>query len=417
MNIVNNGYIVDNLTNSVLCEARKEVYNNPLSFFDIEELRQIFNSQIVIPVFRLYMLDESENVVRDISMDFISGDLSCTYQSGKRRTLNASLINYNKKYTPSIKNTSIYLGAKFRLDTGVLINGTIYWFQQGVFLLQDPSQTSNDSNQVIQFNLHDKFSLYDGTISGTTYLKTIVPQGVPMKQAFTTIITSECGAGKPFDIKPLIFNSKYQNELTPKTIRQETGTNLGEILVDYAGTICSDVYYNTQGNMVVEDNVNTFLNANFPIAWRVCDGDRILYDKSMTYNWSKLRNKIIVKGAIVNGYQFTGQGSNINPMSVFNINGKYGLRAEVINDGNLYSDNLCEEKALYTLVERQRGVKSLSLTMGYMPFIDVNQSFLVSLDDFDLSNANFVVDSFNLSCSSNPTMSVNLTNIGEVVFR
>lgn len=417
MNIIKNGYIVDNLNNTVIDKAKHEVHQNAFGKFSLDDLTKIFNQWIITPVFRLFLLDDDERIIKDISPDFISGDLSCTYQSGKRRTLNISLLNGHGQYTPHGRNYSIYLGCKFRLDAGVLIDDTIYWFQQGIFLLQDPMQSSNDSDQVVTFNLHDKFSLFDGTVSGTTYLKTILPVDVPMRQAFINIISANAGNGKPFDCKPLIFNSQYTDVKTQKTIRQDFGSNLGDILIDCANTISSDVYYNVYGNMVVESNVNQFLNGNFPMIFRLSDGDKIVRDHSLNYNWSKLRNKIIVKGAIVNGYQFSGSAENNSILSPFNVkNRKISLRAETISDSKLYSDSLCKEKAMYTLIERQRGVKTLNLSTGYLPFIDVNQSFAVTFADLQLDNETFIIDSFNMSISSEPSMSVNLSNIGEVVF-
>ena len=130
----------------------------------------------------------------------------------------------------------------------------------------------------------------------------------------------------------------------------------------------------------------------------------------------KLRNQIIVKGAITNGYQFSGSAENTNAMSPFYIKGRCGIRGEVITDSNLYSDTLCVEKAMYTLVERQRGVMSLNINTGYIPFVDVNKSVLCNFDDFHLSNQNYVIDSYNMTISQDPSMSFSLTNIGEIIF-
>ncbi len=416
MNIAKNGYIVDNYYNSIIDIAENELYGNAFSQFSLLEQMKIINSDIVIPVFRLFLLDDFENIISDISQDFVNGDLSVTYQSGTRRTLNITLLNGHDKYSPHGSNSIIYLGCKFRLDAGIFIDKTIYWFQQGVFLLQDPSQSANDSEQTVSFNLYDKFSLFDGTVNGSSNLKIILPQGVIMKQAFQNILSTDRGNGISLDFKPIIFNSKYIMQETYKTIKQDFNANVGDILLECANTICSDVYYNVYGNLTVENNIIEFLNANLPIILRLNDGDKILRNKSITYNWSKLRNQIIVKGAITNGYQFSGSAENINPISPYYSKGKVGLRAEVITDSNLYSDDLCIEKAMYTLIERQRGVKSLTLSLGYVPFLNVNKSVLCSFEDLHLNNENFVIDSYSMSISSDPAISLNLTNVGEVIF-
>ena len=416
MNIERNGYVVNNLSNIIIARAERETAYGFNSELSLVQQMSLYNSNIIIPVFRLYLLDDYENILKDISNDFLKGSLSCTYQSGKRRTLNITLLNREGLYSPHGSNSLIYLGCRFKLETGIFYNKTIYWFPQGIFLLQDPQQSSNDSEQTVSFNLHDKFSLFDGTIGGNSTLKTIVPQGVPMKQAFVNIITSDRGDGVPYDIKPIIFNSEYILQETYKTIKQDFNANIGDVLIDCANTISSDIYYNKDGNMTVESNVNKFLAANFPIALRIKDGDKIVRNKNLTYNWSKLRNKIVVKGAITNGYQFTGTAENTNRSSPYNIYTKYGIRPEVITDSKLYSDKLCLEKAMYSLVEKQRGVKSLNLSLGYIPSIDVNQSVLCNFDELNLQDENFVIDSFSMNISSDSTVSVSLTNIGEVIF-
>ena len=416
MNIVKNGYIVNNLSNTIIAKAEREVANGFEAELSLAQQMSLYNSDIIIPVFQLYLLDDYENILRDISRDFLSGSLSCTYQSGKRRTLNVTLLNREGLYSPHGNNSLIYLGSRFKLETGIFYNKTIYWFSQGIFLLQDPQQSSNNNEQTVSFNLHDKFSLFDGTIGGNSTLKTIIPQGVPMKQAFVNIITSDRGDGVSFDTKPIIFNSQYISQTTYKTIKQDFNANIGDAIIDCGNTISSDVYYNVNGNMTVESNVNNFLNGNFPVALRVKDGDKIVRNKSLTYNWSKLRNKIVVKGAITNGYQFTATAENKNKMSPYNIFTKYGVRPEVVSDNKLYSDKLCLEKAMYLLIEKQRGVKSLTLSLGYVPSINVNQSILCSFDELSLQDENFVIDSFSMNISSDPAVSVNLTNVGEVMF-
>ena len=418
MNIAKNGYIVDNSNNAVLANAEHEFYVNAFSKFTLDEICNIFNNYALIPVFRLYLLDDNENIIKDISQDMMSGELSRTYQTGKRCALTAHMVNGHGKYTPHSKNYDIYLGCKFRLDAGILIKKDIYWFQQGIFVLQNMSFSSNDSEQMVDLSLHDKFSLFDGTIRGTSALKTIVPVGVPMKQAFINICGLDNGTGNPFDKKPIIFNTEYATQNTYKTIKTDFNSNYGSILIDCANTISSDVYYNNYGNMVIKSNVNEFLQQNFPVVFRINDGDRILYNKNMSYNWDKLRNRIIVKGAITNGYQFTATADNTNLFSLYNVNNKrYGVRAEVVSDNKLYSDTLCMERAMYTLVERQRGVKTLNLSVGYIPFLDVNQSILITLSDYDLTNANYVIDSISISISNTPSVSLQLSNIGDVVFR
>lgn len=415
MNILKNGHVVDNLSWSQIGDVHREVYPNDSAFLSYEQIMKYLKGAIVVPVVRLLLLDEDENIVRDISEDFISGSLSCTYQTGQRRSMSVSLINKDGKYNPEPLNGLIWTNTKFRLDMGILLNDTIYWKQQGVFVLKDPSYAYENSNMTVSLSLCDKFGMFDGTVFGRTSLKTIIPVGVPIMQAMNTITTMDKGNGRPWDKKPIIFDTKYKTENTYYTIRQDAGQNMGENLTKMAATISCDVFYNVYGNLVVSSNNNKFLNANFPLVWRFKDGDKDLYTINETYNWSKMRNKVVVKGAVLNGYQFTATIKNENLRSPFCIQYN-GEVPEYESQEKLYSDMLCQERAIYDLINFSRGVKSLSLSCGYNPFIDVNQSFIISNSVAGLNNENFVIDTMSIDCGSGYKTSITATNIYDVCF-
>lgn len=418
MNILRNKCVTNNISSSTPMTMEHE-YTTADFFrtFSIVDIHGIFNSDIIEPIFRLYLLDDDENIQCDISADFISGNLQRTYQSGTRATLSVSLINSDSKYTKPNSVTYLYFGKKFRLDVGIVLGKSIYWFQQGIFVMQEPTFKSDDSEQTISFSLSDKFALFSGTVNGSMALKTILPVGVPMKQAFINILTLDKGNGQPYDKKPVVFNTSQADTETQKTVKLDFNSNIGDALLECAKTISSDVYYDVYGNMTVESNVKEFLNNNSPVIFRIDEEDKTLVDSSVTYNWSKLRNKIIVKGAIVNGYQFSATAENTNVLSPFSANNSFvGTRAEVITNNKLYSDILCKEQAMYSLFEKQRGVKSLSLSCNYLPFLNVNSSILINLPSLNLFNQNFVIDSFSMSISDTPNTNISLTNTEEVIF-
>jgi len=381
--------------------------------FDLNKLQKIFDGHIIKPVFRVFLLNENETIKKDITQDVTSYDLSITYQAGQRRSLNITMANKNNKWYPQFNTGLVEIGSKLRLDLGFIFNNTTYWKQMGIFLLKDPNMTRNSSNQTISFSLCDKFGLFDGTLSGKTGLKDIIPVGVPMYQAFVTIITTDRGNGIPFDMKPIRFNGKYRNQNTYYTIKQEAGNTLSTILVDMAATISSDVYYNEYGNMCVESNVDEFLNGNLPLVWHFTDDMRDRIDYSLSESSSNIRNSVLVKGNIVNGYQFTGTAKNTNPLSPTCIQYR-GELFNVISDQALYSDELCRDRAQYELLAHTRGTSTLNISCPFLPIFDVNQSVLCDFISDNIKNTIYSIDS--LSFNSIGTMSMTLSNINEVIF-
>lgn len=381
--------------------------------FDLSKLQKIFDGRIIQPVYRVFLLNDDETVQSDITHDVISYDLSITYQTGQRRSLNVTMANENNKWYPKFNTGLIQIGDKFRLDLGFVYNGITYWQRMGVFLLKDPNMTRDSANQTISFSLCDKWGLFDGTLSGKTGLRDIIPVGVPMYQAFVTIVTADRGNGNPFDMKPIRFNGQYRNQNTYYTIKQEAGNTLSTILIDLAATISSDVYYNEYGNMCVESNVNEFLNGNLPVVWHFTDGVRDRMSYSLSESSSNIRNSVLVKGNIVNGYQFTGTAKNNNPLSPTCIQYR-GELFEVISDQALYSDELCRDRAQYELLNFTRGTSTINISCPFLPIWDVNQSVLCDFVSDGIENTIYSIDS--LSFSSNGTMSITGSNINEVIF-
>lgn len=100
MNIYKNGYVVDSIHNINIANITKQVYLNSFSKLGFERMLKVFKADIVIPVFRLYLLDEDENISIDASDDLMSASLSITYQTGQRRTMNITLANIDNKWKP-----------------------------------------------------------------------------------------------------------------------------------------------------------------------------------------------------------------------------------------------------------------------------------------------------------------------------
>ena len=206
----------------------------------------------------------------------------------------------------------------------------------------------------------------------------------------------------------------YFNTNTYYTIKQDAGQNIGDILTELGQSIACDVYYNEYGYMCVKSNQLDFINNNFSVAYMINETDRGV-SLSMTENWSKMRNKIVVKGNIVNGYQFTATAENRNLKSPYCIQYN-GEIPEVIEDTALFADTLCMERAMYEMIKSSRGVRSLNITMPFMPLLDVNQSVLITSYDYEFNNANFVIDSISMEIGPSPEMTIALTNVNEVIF-
>lgn len=415
MNIILNDSVVDNSSGVSVTRIKQEIdmlHEGVSPLF----ISKILKSAITIPVFRLYLLNDDESIRMDASEDLVSGDLSITYQTGQRRALNVTLMNVNNKWTPKPIVGLIYMGSKFRLDTGIVHNNTVYWKRQGIFVVQDPSYARNNSNQTISLSMCDKFGLLDGTVCGKSSLKTIIPAGINMEQAFRTILTTDRGGGMVYDSKRIVFSERHKNINTYFDIKQNYNENLGDVLIELGKSISCDVFYNEYGNLIVQSGCDDYASNALPIVYDFIEGERDIVSGSVKENWQKLRNSVTVKGAIVNGNQFTATIVNNVPHSPFSVSACRMELPEVIEDSKIYSDALCRDRAMYELIQYSRGVKSLSLTCNYIPHLDVNQMGLVNYESLNIEHSPFIIDSVSISLSSNAQTTVQMTNPKEACF-
>lgn len=394
---------LENIVNEVNIDGQ----TLPMSF-----LMKHFKHSIIKPVCRVFLLHDDETIYTDISKDVIDFNLTVTHQTGQRRSLNLTLVNENHKYRPKYITGLVQVGSKFRFDIGFVIQDTVYWKQMGIFLLKNPNLSRERANRTISFTLCDKFGLFDGSLSGKTGLRDIVPVNVPMYQAFVTMVTADKGNGKPFDLKPIFFASKHKDVNTYYTIKQDAGNVLSQIFIDLAATISCDVYYNEYGNLCVASNVNEFIGKNLPVVWHFTEDDRDVYKLSHTENTDNIVNCVVVKGNIVNGYQFSATAKNTNSLSPTCVQYR-GELFNVISDDKICSDELCMDRAQYELLAFTRGVYSINISCPFLPIWDVNQAVIIDYPSEDINNEMYSIDSISYSSSG---MSLSLSNVNEVIF-
>ena len=414
MNIYDSGYVYENISNQYITDVKHEVYLPSLLNLGLDILVSYFKHSTIIPVFRIFILDDNENVSCEISKDVTKANMNISCQNGLRRNMSITLCNVDNYWQYGARNT-LWHGMKFRFDTGIVIKDTLYWQQQGVFLLKDPLFNGNGSNKTSNLTLVDKWGIWDGSVYGNTEFKTIIPAGVKMKECFDSIVHEDNGLGQMWDMKDICFNTEYANVDTAYTIKQDAGTAKSEYILKMAKTISSDVYYNTHGNMNIKSNTMDFMNNNFPVVWSFEEGDMDCSTPTLKYNRSKYYNKIITRGAILNGYQFSATVENTNRKSLYNTF-DCPLTTKLNNNSKLFSDTLCLEQSMYEMVSQSRGMMGVSFQSTFLPFLDVNMAVYLKFSSVNLERDIYIIDSISYNIDTDCKMSLSLTSNTEVIF-
>lgn len=386
------------------------------TYIPLEEMERVLRAPILTRFFRLFLLHEDETLKEDITDQVVlTGELEKTYQQGQIRSLNLTLMNPEKIWNPSPYSGKLFANTKFRLQIGVLLDNIMYWKNEGVFVCQDPQLNNSDAEKTVSIQLYDKFALLDGTISGTTETDYEMPVGTNIFQGVRSIVRQmKDNLGHPYDNQPIIFPVKYMKEKTAYTIKKTADNNLGEILIDLANMLSCDIFYDELGRLTFRDNLDDLDYHNRLTVWNYDSNGTETIGVSREDKWSEIKNRIIVKGANINGLLCKGIAENTNPSSAYNINGNFGIKPKIIEDNLIYSSLLCSQRAQYELKKNAMKNTSISFDSIYIPHMMPNDLVRWSFEDYNYYNEEFIVQSVGIPLNPNEPMSVSITNINEL---
>lgn len=383
--------------------------------FSFDDYKRAVKSRISKRVVRLYLLNDDETIKKDVSEYLISGSIDFNYQQGQTRSCNITLMNFKNEWLPSPVKGMLWKGTKFRIDIGLYFNGIVYWKKCGIFTPSDSSLSNNGSNKTISLQMYDKFAMLDGTLGGKTDSDFKIPVNTTIRQAIQMCLSADKGNGKSYDYKTLIFPSKHDSVMTPYTISHTPNSSTGDIIIELANMISCDAYYNETGNLTLTSGIDDTDIENKSILWNYSGNELLYFDPNMTVDYSRIVNKVIVNGGIVNGYRFKGVVINTNPKSQNNIFFTEP-NSEIIDDENIISDELCLERAKFEYKKLSMFGAQIKYKSIFIPHLLPNDIILWSNNDYNIKNEKFIIQSINIDLTSEATMDISASNISEVAF-
>ncbi len=416
MNILKNGRIYENIHNEYIRTVDREAILSSFLELGLDTLRKYFKGGTIIPVFRFFLLRDDETIDREISEYITEASYDVNKQNGQIRSMNITILNHDGYWKYGIKKT-LWEGMKVRYDCGIVLDNTVYWVQQAVLLVKEPDFRNDYSSKRIQIPLCDKWGLWDGSVYGNTELKTIIPTNVPMNQVFDTIVHENNGinVNQMWDTKEVLFDMNSFGYNTFYTIRQDAGQHKSQLMLDMTKTISSDISYDNKGHLRIKSNVLDFMNSNYSPIWRFEEGDLDCAAPEIRYNRAKYYNKIVTKGAILNGYQFSASIENKNKKSLWNVYDN-PINPKVNNNSKLFSDQLCMEQCMYDMVQQSRGKMSVSINCAFLPFLEIDRVIYMNFPNYDIHNEDFIIDGISYSIKADCRMNLKMTSNTEVVF-
>ena len=398
-------------TNNVLWSQYGEVLRLvDSSSISMSYLTDVLKRPTIKPRFRLFVLNPDETINYEIPEEDIiinSGNFTENYQNGQRKSVNINLINIDGKYTPSIN--TIWVHDRFRFDVGLEFDGQVYWFPRGIYVLGNPSADHQDSDKQVSLTLVDKFAVLEGK-AGTLEATYEIPVDSDIEQAIMGILTLDNGSGYPIDLKPIIYDRAFKGFKMPYTLSKDAGSTLGEMLLEIGTILNAEVYYNSQGNLCFININETTLDVQKASLWDYSDEDRDYCSATANYDFENAVNEVHVVGDNINNEIFSAMAKNENPVSPLCIQ-RIGRRIEYINDSNIYSDDLAQQRANYEL--RKFGIlkTTMNIQVSFNPLLFVNNLITITDKYYNLARERFLIQSISYTIGNESQMTISCSNI------
>lgn len=360
------------------------------------------NDNIRNPLIKMeFLRQEDETPLKEIVTEIrISGTLNISNKNGVRRSLGLELDNTDQQFFPSLDN-NIWVGQKARLSLGYEINGENFFIPQGVFVYDNPTINSDGS---IDVNMVDKFSMLDGSIAGIIDTVLIIPISTTLGTALRTIMTISQ------DTKDILIDSSLDSEVIPYQILKEEGATLGETIIELAQAFSCNTYYNENGNLVFERDVD---DTSKGAVWEYNadnEDEKSYQSGDIEYNFDGVKNVITVIGDNIAGQIFRATVKNEDLLSDTSIPNIGVEILEVIKDDIIYSNELCRQRCIYELRRKTNVNVSGRISSMLLPHINIDDVILVTDSRINLFKKRLLVNSISMSLSNQFDMSISVVD-------
>lgn len=366
--------------------------------------------------YRLSLLNPDESIRYVIPEEDIelNGNFNENYQNGQRRSLSVRLFNELKKYTPSING--IWTGVRFSYDVGIeLQDGNIIWFKKGVYVVSNATPTHEPGERSVSLELSDKFSLFEGA-SGTLEMSYTIPVGTDIEEALKDILQFQMGNGDRMDPKPMIYNAAFKNRQTQATISKEAGSNFGEIISELCTQLNAEYFYDVEGNFNAVPINDVTNDVDKPIIDNLYADKGDFTSNNLSFDFSTIINRVYVTGSTTNGGYYEAMAVNDDPSSPLCYQ-RIGYRtASPINDPNITSDVLAQDRADYELRNKLILKSTVSIQTPFNPLYIVNNIITLTDEFYGIVQEQFLIQSISYSADYSGMMSVSLSNTRNLPF-
>lgn len=318
------------------------------------------------------------------------GSIATNLQNGKRRTATVMLYNLDGSFDYNVN--TVWFGTEIAIDEGlVLPDGEEYYIQQGVFLIENPTESIRPGDRVATYNLVDKWANLDGTLFGNLESTYEVPSGTNIFQPINAILALDKGNGQPVDRVTPIYTEYYNSKSqalpdgstaaitnAPYTLRVDSDNGTyADVILGLAGMVNAWIGYDQTGALRIDPSQDDILDTNKPVLWQF-SMDRVTFlGADYTVKNTEVYNDYIVIGELLDdNSQPAGRATNMDPRSDTNVQ-TIGRKTFRMSAPGFATDQQCQDLAVWKLKRSSALQKAITISCSQIFHIEENS--LVSI--------------------------------------
>lgn len=358
-----------------------------------------FIKALKYPVKQLYikleLYDSQMNFIKEITRDVSSdiGSLSIDRNRPIRRSFSLTLNNTKGDFTWG-EDKLFWIDKRIKLFIGLKYGNSIEYVPQGIFILNEPSDSHNFDGKQTTISCVDKMFLMTDK-RGKMLYETTIEAGINVKDVIK-ILAQKVGE--------TMFNFDSDISATvPYELTYQPQDNIYQAIKDLADFARADIYYDENGYLRLKKiDLNDL--QNYPPVWKFSindPSDRFYAGNIRKLDDGQMANHIMVLGGssqtAITRYELKVTESD--PLwqdSPYTIE-KIGDILYFHNDGNpdpvITTDEEAKWRAKYELMKRLGYAESVSLTLAPHYLLDAGD--VIELEDYNVSGR-YLIDSINI---------------------
>lgn len=352
-----------------------------------------------------------------------TGTLNVNLQNGTRRTASITLSNVTGEYDYDVNN--LWFGTEIALDEGLILpDGTPYYFQDGVFLVETPETRILPSERTVTYSLVDKWALHDGTLDGNLEATYKVEYGTNVFAPIIALLSLQKGNGYPVDSVAPVFTNYYDSmtqtlpdgtvvNLTDAPYTLETDSTRAEVILGLAAMLNAWVGYDATGALRIEPSQDDILDTTKPVQYAFDMRETTLLGATYKAENTKVYNDYIVVGQALDeeSVQPCARAQNLDPRSPTNIN-IIGRKTYREQKSGYVTQTMCEDYAEWKL--KRTAILQNSVNIQCSQLFHIRENELVTLTRTDKQGSpveRHLVTGFSRPLASTAPMTISCTSV------